>query len=224
MAIPKEYEGEVDFPCPSAGKPCKTWYKVIGDLKARTHTPLIALHGGPGMGHEYLTVLSELTSTHSIPLIYYDQLGNGRSTHLQEKNGDEKFWCDQLWLDELDNLINHLGIQDDYAILGHSWGGMLGARHATLQPKGLKQLIIADSPADMYEWVRVQNELKLQLPNDVQDALTKHEEARTWHEKEYLDAVEIFYKKFLCRLDEWPEIVNRAVAWIDQDPTVYHTV
>ena len=77
-----------------------------------------------------------LASTHSIPVIMYDQLGIGKSTHLPEKNGDGEFWTVSLFLAELDNLLQHLGIQDDYDLLGQSWGGMLGACHAIKQPKG----------------------------------------------------------------------------------------
>ena len=46
----QSYEGEVPFDWPEAGKPCKTWYKVFGDL-ASTQTPLVILHGGPGCTH-----------------------------------------------------------------------------------------------------------------------------------------------------------------------------
>jgi hypothetical protein len=31
---PKVTEGEVSFDVPAAGKPCKTWYKVYGDLSS----------------------------------------------------------------------------------------------------------------------------------------------------------------------------------------------
>ena len=126
------------------------------------------------------------------------------------------FWTDKLWLDELDNLLVHLGIQDDYAILGHSWGGMLGARHAALQPIGLKQLVIADSPADMHDWGDVQNELKTRLPQDVQDILTKHDNARTWDDTEYQDAVQVFYREFLCRLETYPNVLIKSLKWLEQ--------
>jgi hypothetical protein len=33
---------------------------------------------------------------------------------------------------------------------------MLGARHASLQPSGLKQLVLADTPADIHEWADAQ--------------------------------------------------------------------
>ena len=77
----------------------------------------------------------------------YDQLGCGRSTHLPEKKGDEYFWTVKLFLSELDSLLLHLGIQDDYDLLGQSWGGDLAVDHAVLQPKGLKRLILACTPA-----------------------------------------------------------------------------
>jgi L-proline amide hydrolase len=77
----------------------------------------------------------------------YDQLGCGRSTHLPEKKGDGNFWTIGLFLSELDNLLSHLRIQDDYDILGQSWGGVLGNEHAVRQPKGLKKLILANTPA-----------------------------------------------------------------------------
>ena len=223
MSVPKVVEGEVTFSIPAAGKECKTWYKVIGDLKSGTH-PLVCLHGGPGVGHDYLLSLSDLSSTYNIPLIFYDQVGNARSTHLPEKMGDTKFWSVQLFLDELDNLLAHLGVQDGYDILGQSWGGMLGACHAINKPKGLNRLVISNSPASMKLWVEAQDVLRTSLPKDVQDTLTKHEKDGTTDSKEYEDAVEIFYSKHLCRLDPRPEEVVASLDWIKKDPTVYLTM
>ena len=77
----------------------------------------------------------------------YDQLGCGRSTHLPEKRGDTDFWTMELFLAELDNLLSHLGIKDNYSLLGQSWGGMVAAEHAILHPKGLNKLIIANASA-----------------------------------------------------------------------------
>ena len=56
------------------------------------------------------------------------------------------FWTPRLFLDELENLTRHLGIDSAYRVLGQSWGGMLGAEHAVTQPKGLRALVISDSP------------------------------------------------------------------------------
>lgn len=78
----------------------------------------------------------------------YDQLGCGRSTHLPHLRGDADFWTVGLFLRELENLLEKLGVED-YDLLGQSWGGMLGSEHAVHQPKGLKKLIISNSPASM---------------------------------------------------------------------------
>lgn len=159
--------GTVDFDA-KAGKPTHTWYEVYGDLKSGV-TPVVAIHGGPGSTHHYLLRLVELATKHSIPLVFYDQIGNGGSTHLPEMSGDAAgFWTEQLFLDELDNLLRHLGIQDDYILLGQSWGGMLSARHASKQPKGLKKLIISESPASIPIFAKAaMEELVPYLPPDV---------------------------------------------------------
>lgn len=166
MATPTA-TGTVDFDA-KAGKPVQTWYQVYGDLKSGV-TPVVALHGGPGSTHHYILPLIDLATLHAIPVVFYDQVGNGSSTHLPEKSGDAAgFWTEQLFLDELDNLIRHLGIQDDYALLGQSWGGMLAARHASKQPKGLKRLVISESPASIALFEKAaKEELIAGLPADV---------------------------------------------------------
>ncbi|KAF9218448.1 proline-specific peptidase [Gyrodon lividus] len=205
-----------------AGKNCQTWYKIIDDLAAGT--PLVALHGGPGVNHEYLLILSDLTESRSIPLVVYDQVGTGYSTHLPEKMGDITFWRDELFLQELDALLCHLGIQENYALLGHSWGEMLGARHAVSQPKGLKKLVLADTPADMRLWVESQNALRKLLPEEVQAILDKHEAAGTTNSKEYEGAVGVFYSLFLCRINPMPKEILAGFEWVQKDPTVYLTM
>src|SRR6201995_4640885 len=66
---PKVTEGEVSFDVPAADKPCKTWYKIYGDLSSSsTGRPLVILHGGPGACHNYLLPLAHLAAApHSIP-------------------------------------------------------------------------------------------------------------------------------------------------------------
>lgn len=163
-------EGEVEFIIPGTGQVCKTWYKVFGDLTTATSSrrPLVGLHGGPGVIHKYLLPLVDLVHSYSIPVVLYDQLGNGNSTHLPEKNGDTSFWTEELFIRQLEGLLVHLGIQDSFDVLGHSWGGMLGARFATTRPSGLRRLVISNSPASMTLWVEAANRLRLRLPPDVQ--------------------------------------------------------
>jgi len=138
--------------------------------------------------------------------------------------GDGSFWTIQLFLDELDNLLAHFKIQDDYDLLGHSWGGMLAASHAVRNPSGLRRLAIMSSPSSMPLWVEEQNRLRSQLPQEVQDTLTKHEEAGTTSHEEYEAATQVFYGRHLCRLNPLPSDMVALFEWIAKDPTVYHTM
>ncbi|KAH9854499.1 proline-specific peptidase [Lenzites betulinus] len=219
-------EGEVEFRVPGIDQVCKTWYKVFGDLKTAgtTRRPLVGLHGGPGIVHNYLLPLADLVGTHGIPVVLFDQLGNGKSTHLREKMGDTAFWTEALFISQLEGLLEHLGISDNFDLLGHSWGGMLGARFATTRPPGLKHLIISDSPASMVLWVEAASKLRAALPPDVQAALDKHEADGTTDSKEYHDAVEVFYAKHVCRLNPMPQDMVETFQSIEQDPTVYLTM
>ena len=99
----------------------RTWYRVTGDLDG-AKLPLVVLHGGPGFTFDCLEVLKVLADT-GRAIVHYDQLGNGRSTHLRDKGAD--FWTPRLFLEELENLTCQLGIASAYHVLGLSWGGML---------------------------------------------------------------------------------------------------
>ncbi|KAJ7733536.1 proline iminopeptidase [Mycena olivaceomarginata] len=218
VSPPNIVEGEVKFQVSAAGKPCKTWCRVVGDLLSPTSRhPLVALHGGPGFNHGYLFILSDLKKAHGIPLILYDQIGNGNSTHLPEKKGD-------LFRDELDNILRHLKVEENYDLLTHSWGGMLVSRHASKQPLGLKYLVLASAPADMGLWVECQKALRTELPQDVQDVLNKHEQDESMDSAEYKAAMEVFYSRFLCRTHPLPEPLAEGFDWIEKDPTVYFTI
>jgi L-proline amide hydrolase len=198
----------------------RTWYRVTGDL-ARGKTPLVVLHGGPGCTHDYVDSIKGLAGS-GRAVVHYDQIGNGRSTHLKDKGPD--FWQVPFFVEELDSLLRHLGIAGAYHILGQSWGGMLGAEHAVLRPKGLKALVIADSPASMETWVSEANKLREALPAEVQATLLRHEKAGTTSSPDYVKATRVFYDRHVCRVNPWPPEVARSFAALEEDPTVYLTM
>ena len=158
--IPFTYEGET----------YQTYYKVFGDLAERTKAPLIALHGGPGLVLEAASPFAYLSTAASIPVILYDQLGNGRSTHLRDKPAS--FWTIDLFVAELENLIGALGVQDAFELAGHSWGGVLAAEFAVRRrPRGLRHLVLADSLATSDLWMQSTVQLMQTMPPDVQEGL-----------------------------------------------------
>jgi L-proline amide hydrolase len=197
-----------------------TWYRVTGDLNA-SKAPLVVLHGGPGAAHDYTLRMARLAERDRA-VVHYDQLGVGLSTHLPERGAD--FWTVELFLDELDNLLAHLGIAGRYHLIGQSWGGMLAAEHAVLRPEGLKGLVIADSPASMKLWREECDRLRAELPAEVERTLREHEAAGTTDSPEYRAAEKVFNARHVCMIVPNPSEVLASDAKTAEDPTVYHTM
>ncbi|KAI1146039.1 Alpha/Beta hydrolase protein [Nemania diffusa] len=217
-------EGVAQFIVPGIGSPCETWYKVVGDLGS-DKIPLIVVHGGPGACHDYLLPLTDLAPL--MPIVFYDQLGNGRSTHLPDKAGDESFWTPDLFIDELQNLLTHLGLKEKAInVYGHSWGGMFTPIWAARPEAGnLHRLVIASSLASMDVWRIGITALRKKLPPDVQKVLDHAEETLDFESPEYEAAVEVFYKRHLSLARPWPaEEVQAALNWFAKDPTTYGTM
>ncbi|KAF1994442.1 hypothetical protein P154DRAFT_585793 [Amniculicola lignicola CBS 123094] len=64
--------------------------------------------------------------------------------------GDEGFCTFDLFIWELENLVDHLKLRSrGFYILGQSWGGVLAGASASRQLVGLKKVMIASGPADI---------------------------------------------------------------------------
>lgn len=215
------HEGTVAFQL--AGEEAQTWYRVTGELRpddTEGPAPLVVLHGGPGATHDYVLSLADLAGRRAV--VHYDQLGNGRSTHYPDRGAD--FWTVELFVRELHNLVDTLGIRGRHHVLGQSWGGFLAQEYALTQPSGLRALVLADTAASFPDFVAECNRLRTLLPPEVEETLHRHEEAGTTDDPEYAAACDVFYRRHVCRLERWPDEVTEAFAWIARDPTVYHTM
>jgi pimeloyl-ACP methyl ester carboxylesterase len=169
-----EATGKVDFTV--GDDTYQTWYKIVGDLASGSH-PLVVLHGGPGISHEYMTPLAEIHNKCNIPVIFYDQIGIGKSVFEGVAEKPKEFWTVDLFMDELDNLLVHLGVQNGFALLGHSWGAMLGAHYASHRhPVGLKHLVLTGGAPSMALWEKSTDQLLNALPEDVRETIKRHEQ------------------------------------------------
>jgi L-proline amide hydrolase len=214
------HEDTVAFPF--AGEEAETWYRVTGDLgpgDSDAPAPLVVLHGGPGATHDYLLSLADLADGRAV--IHYDQLGNGRSTHYPDRGAD--FWTVDLFVRELHNLVDALGIADRHHVLGQSWGGFLAEEYAFTQPAGLRSLVLANTAASWADFAAEAGKLRDQLPADVQATLAKHEDAGTYDDPEYMQACMAFYDRHVIRVP-WPPEVAATFEYLDQEPTVYRTM
>jgi L-proline amide hydrolase len=200
----------------------RTWYRVVGDLQpGAARAPVVICHGGPGATHDYVAPIAELHRS-GRACVLYDQLGNGRSDHLPD--ADPSFWTADLFRGELVALIDHLGIAGRYHVVGQSWGGMLGFLHALERPPGLLSLVAADSPASIADFVAGANELLDALPADVAATIREGERSGETSTADFQAAAMEFYRRHVCRLQPWPDVVVRSFDAMEADPTVYGTM
>jgi proline-specific peptidase len=215
-----ETTGKIDFRVGSGL--FQTWYKIFGDHKSGVR-PLVVLHGGPGLSHHYVLPFKDIYTRFNIPVIFYDQIGIGESSH--PKDVPKEFWTLDLFMDELDNVLEHLGIKGNYDLAGHSWGGMLAAHYVSHRhPPGLQHLVLASAAPSMALWVESTRQLLQQLPADLRETIEKHEKEGTTEDPEYKAGMNVFYAKHVCKLNPWPEEVLTSFASMEADPTVYSTM
>ena len=195
------------------GQTFQTYYKIVGSLDNDNpkRPPLVVIHGGPGFTHDYLLPHTDLANPSSV--IFYDQIGNGRSSHLFKEH--LPLLNIEFFVSELENLLKHFGIQDGYHIVGHSWGGMLAAEFVVRRhPEGLKRLVITNSPASVALRVKSTNELLKEFPQSVRDAFAngEAEDGQTWRE-----AVMAFYARHGCRVQPFPTEVLDTFAYLFEE-------
>ncbi|KAJ8502942.1 hypothetical protein ONZ45_g11303 [Pleurotus djamor] len=200
----------------------KTWYQIFGTIGQGSHRPIVILHGGGGMSHHYMLPHNILASRLDAPVVFYDQIGNGQSTHLPD--APKEFFQVELWVDELDNLIKHLGIENDFDLIGNSWGGMLGGTYAaTRMPPGLKNLVISNSPASASLMIEGVHLLLEKYPEE-REILRKHAEAGTFASPEYQNTTQALNDRHFCRLDPKPkEFLDTMKVTLD-NPMVFATM
>lgn len=180
------------------------WYRIVGADKAGV--PLLVLHGGPGVPHDYLEPLEALADQR--PVVFYDQLGCGNS----DRPTDESLWTVERYVDELAKVRAELKL-DRVHILGHSWGTMLAVDYMLQRrPDGVVSLTLAGPALSMERWVADQRVWLLELAKQVQDSVRKAEVAGAFDTPEYQSAIGAFYAQHVCRLDPWPDYVQRAMS------------
>lgn len=202
------------------GELYSTWFKVVGSLSS-PRRPLVVVHGGPGISHDYMIPLVDLASFQPpIPVVLYDQTGSARSTHPDLLEKDSSFWTIELFVAELEKLLAHLSISS-YDLFGHSWGATLISEFAIRsQPEGLNRLILSSSLAS----AKLRNDsisrLRKTLPVDIQAALHSNEVSKTTYAPEYKRAMRVFHENFGCRINPPPREVTFSLSQVELEGRV----
>nr|HET6902145.1 proline iminopeptidase-family hydrolase [Ktedonobacteraceae bacterium] len=195
----------------------KVWYRSVGGgAGTQEQTPVLALHGGPGVPSDYIEDITKL-ATDTRRVIIYDQLGCGRS----DQPDNPAMWTIQRFVDEVAIVRKALGL-DKIHLWGQSWGGILAIEYTLTQPQGIESLTLASTASSMPMWIAEANRLRDELPEDVQNTLLRHEKAGTTDDPEYQTAMMEFYKRHVIRIVPMPPQVARAFDKMGQQ--VYFTM
>lgn len=190
----------------------RVWYRIVGTGDA---VPLLILHGGPGVPHDYLEALEGLANER--PIVFYDQLGCGKS----DRPENTSLWRLERFVEEVSQVRQALQLNHIH-LFGHSWGTMLATDYALTHPPGLVSLILAGPILSNTRYLAELQRLRRQLPTELQAALDHHEQAGTYDDEDYQAALAVFYKKHLSPIDPPLESSDRAAA--GANGTIYQTM
>ncbi|GJM36128.1 MAG: proline iminopeptidase [Saprospiraceae bacterium] len=193
----------------------KVWTKRVGN---NPQIKVLLLHGGPGATHEYFEVFDSYFPRVGIEYYYYDQLG---STYSDQPT-DTSLWNTERFVEEVEQVRKALGLnKDNFYLLGHSWGGILGIEYALKYQENLKGLIISNMMSSIPAYVKYAEEvLGPQLPPEVLKEIRAMEAAGDFTNPKYLELVEAhYYPEHALRkpLAEWPEPVTRSLGHLNYD-------
>jgi proline iminopeptidase len=178
----------------------EVWFKRFG---GGAGLPLLAIHGGPGLPHNYIRSLERLANEREV--IFWDQLGCGNS----ERPSDTQLWTMQRSVAEMDAVVRALGL-NRFHVFGNSWGGMLAQQYVLDVTSGAVSLTISNSIASIPEFADIVTRLKSDLDRATQSAIDRHEAAGTTHSAEYQTAIRTWNETYLCRVRPWPAELEEA--------------
>jgi proline iminopeptidase len=190
------------------------WTKRIGN---NPKIKLLLLNGGPGATHEYFECMESFLPAEGIEIIYYDQLGCGNSDNPK----DTSMWDLPRYVEEVEQVRKALNLtNENFYLLGQSWGGILAMEYALKYQQNLKGLIISNMMASATDYGEYAAKvLAKQMDPKVLDTIRNIEAAKDFDNPKYMELLlPNFYAEHILRMpiDKWPEPVNRSLSKMNQ--------
>lgn len=207
--MPAPREGFVDLP------KVRLYWRSTGQGE-----PLLILHGGPALSHEYLYPgLAPLADTARV--VFFDQRGCGKST----KPSDGRYDMATLAAD-VEGLRKALRL-GPVNLLGFSFGGMLAQEYALRYPASVRRLILAGAGPSGADINRRLREVRAATSSEVRAVLDRYEREAPFqgdaYPPEYAQAADTAYRPFsFHRLAAPPPEVAEVLGHLSFD--VYKVV
>lgn len=126
-------------------------------------------------------------------LYFYDQVGGGQSSKL-----DEKYWTPSTFVDELNIIIKRLKIKD-YDIFAVSWGCLIALEFCLKSPQGLNKVILQSPLVDSNDWQKDADILVRQLKPAHQKIIQYCNEIEATDSQVYQQTLMKYYEKHVLR-------------------------
>lgn len=130
-------------------------------------TPLVVLHGGPGLPHDYLLPLCEIINDR--PILFHDQLGCGAS----DRPNDLSLYSIENSAQDLQTLLEEVKF-GSFHLYGQSYGGILAFEYLKQQQQQptapCYSVVLSSAPSSIpllnQEWERLLHEIPGFLKDD----------------------------------------------------------
>ena len=191
------------------------WTKRFGN---NPRIKVLLLHGGPAATHQYMEVFESFFPKEGFEFYEYDQLGCGNS----DKPTDTSLWVLDRFVEEVEQVHKAIGADStNFYVLGNSWGGILGMQYALKYQNNMKSLIVANMVASCPEYGKYAVDvLEKQMDSNVLKEILAFEAKGDTQNPRYNELLATnYYNLHICRLNPWPEPVNRAFGSINY--TIY---
>ena len=135
---------------------------LIGGRRAGSGPPVLLLHGGPGLGFEYLRDLAEELAQEN-DVAWYQQRG-------QEPSAVGVPYTVAADVEDARRVLDALGWEKAY-VVGHSWGGHLALHVAEAMPERLLGVLAVDPLGSVGDgrWPEFDEEMFRRTPEEVRE-------------------------------------------------------
>jgi pimeloyl-ACP methyl ester carboxylesterase len=101
-----------------------------------TGQPIVMVHGNPTWSFYFRELIEEFRTTHRV--VVPDHIGCG----LSDKPGNAEYeYTLRRRVEDLETLLDRLGLSENVTLVGHDWGGMIAAACALRRLDRIKRLV-----------------------------------------------------------------------------------
>jgi proline iminopeptidase len=143
------------------------YYHTVGE-----GTPVLVLHGGPGLNHTYFLPQMEGLAKRC-KLIFFDQRATGRSS-MDVDTGSVNM---ASVIEDIEGMRKAFGL-GKMNLLGHSTGGLLAMEYAIKYPENLRSLVLVTTTAASSE-LRMKAFYNMQEQTSREDSVGQEEVQRS---------------------------------------------